>query len=101
MNELEILGLIILVYADNCKYEKMAWEVNGKNQPLWHLTHHTHNYLTRKGYFDKRSQRPTLKLYELLHKHNVRIEQFKEWQDEFAKTGHVTQYDKLGNKKVL
>lgn len=100
MKELEIIGLIILTYAEECKYGNITWEVKGKYQPLWHLTFQTFNYLKRKGYFSK-AGRPTLKLYKLLHKHNVRIEQLREWQDEYAKTGHVTQYDRLGNKKVL
>ena len=104
MKEIEILGLIIMSYDYNPKpseinvyYEYMAG--GAKHFPIWFVVK-VGNYLKRKGYYSKDGQ-PTLKFYKLLAKYNIKIKPLKEWQDEYAATGHVTQYDKLGNKHRL
>lgn len=104
MKEKEILGLVVLVYdyepsPNNAK--RIRQELKGSYILAWRLVVPVNEYLKRKGYFDKYEGRPTKKLYKLLKKHNVKIPQLKVYQDEYEETGHVTQYDKQGNKHIL
>lgn len=103
MNEEELVGLICMMYDYNPEPKeanvKLVFE-NRETYPIA-LIGQVNNYLKRKGIFDNNSGRPTLKMYQLLDKYGIRINSLKKWQDEFAKTGHVTQYDKLGNKEIL
>lgn len=103
MNEEELVGLICMMYDYNPEPKeanvKLVFE-NRETYPIA-LIGQVNNYLKRKGIFDEKSSRPTLKMYQLLDKYGIRINSLKQWQDEFAKTGHVTQCDKLGNKEIL
>jgi len=103
MKEKEILGLILVMYDYDCK-RNTATIIMGDgekhNAPI-DLYVQPHEYLKRKGYLDKHEGRPTRKFYKLLYEWGIEIAQLKEWQDEYAATKHVTQYDKLGNKKIL
>lgn len=103
MKEVEILGLILLLYDYVPKENELDvyFEYEGKKHFPLEVIAKPHNYLKRKGYFDKKERRPTLKFYQLLAKYGIKIKQLEEWQEEFEKTGHITQYDKLGNKKIL
>lgn len=105
MNEEELVGLICMEYDYNPKpMESNVKLVYGEDKRETYpiaLIGQVNNYLKREGIFDKNSGRPTLKCYQLLAKYGIRIASLKEWQDEFAKTGHVTQYDKFGNKEIL
>ena len=110
MKEIETLGLIVLTYdykpSPNSNIllrfnDLRENQIDYKDVATWRLVTPVNDYLKRKGYFDKYEGRPTLKLYKLLSKHGVKIPKLKQYQDEYEKTGHVTQYDKLGNKRVL
>lgn len=98
MRQRETLGLIIMMYDYKPDFEGIKQK---DNCSIIVLEHFIHEYLQRRGYFDKREGRPTKKLYKLLHKYGVSIKQLKSYQDEYEATGHVTQYDKFGNKQVL
>lgn len=104
MKQNEIVGLIVLTYDYRASFRNsngIKQETDFGDIPAWRLTVPLQDYLKRKGYYDKREGRPTKKLYKLLKKHNVKIPQLKQWQDEYEATGHVTQYDKHGNKHIL
>ena len=103
MKEIGILGLIVLTYDyEPINTNGIVAQLEGYHDvPAWRLVAPVNEYLKRKGYFDKHEGRPTKKLYKLLKKYNVKIPLLKEYQDEYEKTGHVTQYDKLGNKHIL
>ena len=106
MKEEEVVGLICLLYDYEPKPTKESnvklifGESKIQVYPIA-LIGQVNNFLKRKGYFDKNYSRPTLKLYKLLYKYDIRIEQLKDLQDEYEKTGHVTQYDKFGNEIIL
>ena len=104
MRESELVAAIVLLYdyaPAPTDPKRITCKVGNSIIPTFMLIQPLNDYLKRKGYFSKCSGQPTLKLYKLLHKHNVRIEQLKQEQDEFRETKHVTQYDKFGNKKIL
>ena len=103
MKEKEILGLILVMYDYKCDRNTATITLGGcekQNAPI-ELYHQPHEYLKRKGYLDKYEGRPTLKFYKLLYNWGIEIKQLKEWQDEYAATKHVTQYDAIGNKHIL
>lgn len=102
MKKQEILALIIMTYdykpdLKGFKIDLGAITVSN----LIPVVVKVNDYLKRKGYFDKLEGRPTIKLYKLLKYYSVKIDQLKPYQDEYEATGHVTQYDKLGNKHIL
>ena len=105
MKEEEVVGLICLLYDYEPKPKESGVKlVYGENKlkvfPIA-LIGQVNNFLKRKGYFNKNDSQPTIKLYKLLYKYNIRIDQIKDSQDEYEKTGHVTQYDKFGNEIIL
>lgn len=81
---------------------KIVYDYNG-NEWMQYLC--LSDYLTRCGYFFKRSSKyasqPTRKLFKLLQQMNIEVEALKEYQKEFKETNHIVVYDKLGNKKVI
>ena len=101
MREVERLGLILLLY-DYDPISTRNIEVNEYREHHYpfEILHQPVEYLTRKGYFSKRTCQPTIKLFKLLDKYNVEIKQLKQWQDEYKATGRVTRYDKLGKIKL-
>ena len=87
MREVEILGLILMLYD----YEPQLGEAqvigiktDSKLYFPTHLLAQPYNYLERKGYF-KSSGLPTKKLLNLLRVYNIEIKQLKELQEEFNK----------------
>lgn len=100
MKEIEILGLILMLYDYEPNLKGFSIQNDDYKWSLVGVIRETNNFLKRKGYFNE-DFRPTIKFYQLLQKYDVKIEQLKEYQEEYAKTGHITQYDKLGNKQVL
>lgn len=92
MKEIEILGLIIMLYDYNPNLKGFSIQNNDYKWTLIGVIKEINNYLKRKGYFDKES-RPTKKFFKLLQKYDVKIEQLQYYQEEYAKTGQITQYE--------
>lgn len=84
MKEIEILGLIIMLYDYEPNLKGFSVQNEDYKWALVGIISETNNYLKRRGYFNK-DFRPTKKFYKLLEKYDVKIEQLKNikniWQN--------------------
>lgn len=73
-------------YSETAALIKICYDakLNGIEKEIYTMI----DYLTRRDYF--KNGRPTLKAFRLLEKEAVYIEQIKEAQEEYRKTGKVT-----------
>ena len=80
MKEIEILGLILLMYDYDVKEHQIhIKDSEGKLHYPLSIVVEPNNYLERKGYLEK--GRPTKKLYKLLDKYGCIIDQLEKYKE--------------------